>query len=187
MSSQLGVQSRRLFLVTTFTVVFHSLAFRATTFFQFGVQSHHLSSSAFRATIFFQFCIQSHYVFSVMAFKAFTFFNLAFRATSLVWCSEPSSSQYWRSEPSSTSVRRLEPSSILNFGIQSHHLLTARHSKSSSLLSYDVRSRFFLVWHLEMSVLSYGVQSFLLLLQFGVQSRISSLTFRVTILAPFDV
>ena len=44
----------------------------------------------------------------------------------------------------------------------------------------------FSVWHSAMSVLNYGVQS-LHLLQFGVQSRISSLVFRVTIPSQFDI
>ena len=78
-SSQIGVQSRHILSVTTFRVILHSLAFKATISLQLGIQSHHR--------------------FSVTMFKVI-FLSLTFRdVSSQFWRSKPSSSSVWRSEP----------------------------------------------------------------------------------------
>ena len=182
----------------------YSLTFRATIFSQlrhskfgvqsrpsqFGVQSHVLSlvirvaflvwhseslfphSLAFRAVILSQSGIHRHifgiqiYILSVQSCQ----FSLTFRAINSQFGAQ---SHYLfpvlRSEPPSLlslgiqshhlfSVWRSEPPSLLSYGIQSHHLFTARRSKPPYFLSYDVQS------HPS---------------QFGVQSHVFSLVFRV--------
>ena len=148
---QFGIQSLRVFLVTTFRVVFlslrfmvflFSLAFKAIMHFPFGVQSH-VFILAFRAIISSQCGVQSHYFFLVSVFRAISIFHSAFRAII--------TSQSWHSEPSAFSIRRSEPSPLLSFGVQSHHhfsvlafraIITSqfRCSEPSSLLSLGIQS-----------------------------------------------
>ncbi|RVW75305.1 hypothetical protein CK203_055363 [Vitis vinifera] len=208
-----GFQSHHRFSVSTFRAIiasqfrrsepssFSVLAFRAIIILNFGVQSHHR---------FFSFGVQSHHLFSVWAFWATIFLQLGIQNhhRSQFQCSGPSSflsfgikshhhSQFQRSEPSSFSFRRLEPSSfsfrhsepssLLSFGVQVIIAFQLRCSKPSafsirrsepsqfsvSAFRVIITSQF---WHLEPSSL----------LQFGIQSHISSSTFKVTIPAPFD-
>ena len=117
---QPGVQSHHVLSITTFKVVFLSLTFIVII----GVHSRCfclafmaiIFSLAFKATIYSQFGIQSHVHSS--AFRVIISFSvLAFRAII-------TASQFQRSEPSSSHFffQRSEPSlSLLSFGVQSHH------------------------------------------------------------------
>ena len=107
-------------------------------FFQFGVQSHVLSSTfrvimsffswAFGSTIFFfsQFGIQSH-IF-ILVFSAVVCFSLTFKAVFLVRHSKPLFSSIWHSRP------------YLQFGVQSCYPRTIQRSKSLSLSQFGVQS-----------------------------------------------
>ena len=174
-----GVQSHHLFLITTFRVVLLSLTFRyvgsqlrysepssfsvwhSEPCFRFSVQSC-ISSLEFRATISSQLRNSGLYFsvwhsetsFSVTDFRAFILLNLAFKAMFFMWCSKLH----------------------LQFNIQSRISSLAFRAISSQLQCSESS---FSVWHLEMSVLSYGVQS-LHPSQFGVQSHVFSLAFRAT-------
>ncbi|RVW35306.1 Transposon Tf2-12 polyprotein [Vitis vinifera] len=192
---QFGIQSLRVFLVTTFRVVFlslrfmvflFSLAFRAIVHFPFGVQSH-VFILAFRAIISSQCGVQSHYFFLVSVFRAISIFHSAFRAII--------TSQSWHSEPSAFSIRRSEPSPLLSFGVQSHHhfsvlafraIITSQFWRSgpSSLLSFGVQSHHhFSIKHTEPSAFSIQRSEPSPLLNFGVQSHhhFSVSVFRATI------
>ena len=169
--------------------IFFSLAFRVASsvwhsdppsLFQFGVQncisnlvsrvtilsqlwrSEPSSSSVWRLESHLQLGIQSHYLFSIMAFRAFIFFNLVFRDASSVWRSEPLSffslafrtvSPAWRSESLS----------LLSYGVQGLHLL-----------QFGVQSR--------ISSLAFRAATSS---QFGLQSHVFSLAFRATIHSQF--
>ena len=179
---------------------------------QFDIQSR-ISNLAFRVIIpsqlwrsgpssFSVWCLESHLQFGIQIHHLF--FSLAFRTASPTWCPKsPSflnygvqslhllqfgvqsrisnlafrvtiSSQLWHSGPSSSSVWCLE--THLQFG----------RSKPLSFFSLAFRTAF-PAWRSEsLSLLSYGVQG-LHLLQFGVQSRISSLAFRAAISSQFGL
>ena len=134
----------------------HSLVFKATISFQPSIQSHYqFLVSVFRATTSFHFGVQSHHIFSVWAFKATI------------------SSQ---------------------FDVQSHHLFSLQAFNATICFQFGIQSQpFFLVMAFRatilfpLSILSYhnfSITMFRVISsQFGVQSHISSLTFRAIILS----
>ena len=126
---------------------------------QFGVQSHHIFS-VWLSKPCFQFCVQSR--ISSLAFRATISFQFGIQSHHpfLIWHSEPH----------------------LQFGIQSYHLFSVWHSEPPSLPSLGFQSHhLFSVWHLEpLSTYSLAVRA-TIFLQFGVQSHIFSLTFRVVV------
>ena len=127
---------------------------------------------------------------STLAFRVFSIFSLAFRAFILLSSVFRAMFSIWNSEPSSSSVWRSKPSSLLSYDVQSRpsqfdiqRCQFFRLTFKSTTPSQLQRSKSsFLVWHLEMSVLSYGVQSHhllttrhsesSLLLSYNVQSHL---------------
>ena len=147
------------FLVLTFRATISSLAFKATTSFQFGVQSH--CSSSVRRSVpssFLSFGVQSHQHFQ---------FGVQ----------NQHRSQFRRSEPSSFSVTMFRVVSF-QFGVQSRLFPVWRSDLSSSLLSFDVQSRH----HVHSLAFRATIFS-----QFGRSSPPSlfSLVFKVTISSQF--
>ena len=78
--------------------------------------------------------------------------------------------------------------SVISYGVQSHHLLIARHLEPSSLLNYDVQSRLsqFDIQRCQSSVMVFRPFIFFSLAfkaaissQLGFQSHVFSLAFRV--------
>ena len=140
---ELNVQIHHRFLVMTFKVVFLNLTFKDVSSRLW--HSKPSSSSIWRSESHLQLGVQSHQPFSFMVFRAFILFSLSFRVTipSQLWRSKLSSSSVWRSkphfqfsiqshhlftvwrsEPSSSLVWRSEPPSLLNLGVQSHHIFS---------------------------------------------------------------
>ena len=115
---QFGVQSR-----------ISSLVFRVTIPSQFDVQILHLIQFGVQSRI--SILVLESLSFHSLTFKALIFFSLAFKATI---------SSQLRNSKSSCSVWHSEMS-VLSYGVQSHHLLTAWRSEPLSLLSYDIQSR----------------------------------------------
>ena len=191
-----GVQSHHRFSVMTFRVVFLSLTFSDVSSQLWRSESS--SSSVWCSKPHLQLGIQSHYPFTVWRSEPSSY---------SVWRSEPHLQLSVRvTIPSQFDVQSPH---LFQFGIQSRHIFSVTKFRVIllSLTFRDVSSQLwcseppspyslafiaiiasqlwhsescFSVWHSEMLVLSYGIQS-LHLLQFGVQSCISNLAFRVTI------
>ena len=172
-----------------------SLAFKATMFLQFNIQSHHIPSVrrsepyfslAFKVVVCFQFSIRSHHISSLWAFRVASsvkrseslfIFSSTFRAiiSPLVWPSKPYFHFGVQSRIFSLAFRVIV---CFQFDIQSHYVF----------LPFGIQSRIFslafkvvfLVWILELlfvsrstfrAIISLSIWHSELHLQFGVQSR----------------
>ena len=190
---QFGVQSRRLFLVR------HS---EPSYLFPFGIQSR-IFSYAFKVVVYFQFDIQSHHISFSLAFKAIfsvwhskLYFQFGIQNYCLFLVRHSESlclSSVWHSKQHfqfgiQSRIFSLDFKVIVCFqvGIQSHHisfnlafrdasLVWCSESLFVSSLAFKVIMSFF---HLAFRVVS-SVWHSELRLQFGIQSCVFSLAFRV--------
>ena len=141
-----------------FRVVVNGLTFRVTS------TVWHLEPSSLLSydvqSCLSQFDIQ-RYQFLVMAFKAFIFFNLAFKTASPARRSE---------SPSFLSLGVQSHHVFLQLGVLSHHLFLVQHSESLSLYSLTFKAFIFFSLAFITPISS----------QFGLQSHVFSLAFRVT-------
>ena len=149
--SQFGVQSCYLFLISAFRATVSSKLQRSELSYLLSYDIQSRPS---------QFGVQSHHLFSIWAFRAIIFFQLGAQShrSFLVTTFRAAISSQLRCSKSSFTIWRSEPLSLLNFGIQSHHPFLVMRSEPPYLLSYDIQSR---------------------PSQFGIQSHIFSLAFRV--------
>ena len=127
--------------------------------------------------------VQSHHFFLVwrseppslhkLAFKATISFQLRHSESSFtVWRLEPPASQYWCLEPFSTSVGHSEPPYLFSLCVHSHHLLTVRLLKPSSLLSYDVQS---LLSQFDIQRFQFSIMAFKVFIFFSLAFRVAFL------------
>ena len=189
---QVGVQSHHLLFVTIFKAfILLSSTFKAVFLIwcselyllSLGVESHHLlqfghseppsllrSVWAYQATISSQFGRSEPPSSQFGCSKSLSLLNS-------IWAFRVASSQFGRSE---------QPS-LLNFGVQSHHLLSVTIFKAFILLGLAFRAAF-PVWHLELRLLSLGVQSHHISSVWTFRATIFSVwVFRATISSPFSL